>query len=165
MGQISGVIKEKDQAMLYKMFANMDKNKNGELDQKELFSSGALRDDPVVQRILQLFDKNGNGSISYKELVEALTVVLAGSDNTRKVEFAFRFYDFDGDNYVSYNDLVSVTTLMAGNSLNDQQVKELVTRTFQLSACADPRRGFTFQEFVNITTPLKIIDKMTVDFK
>ena len=39
----------------------MDANKNGLIEPDEFFDVPELRDNPIVQRIINVFDKNGNG--------------------------------------------------------------------------------------------------------
>ena len=166
MGQISGgMMMEEEKMRLNKQFLMMDKDGSGELDTEELFAASALRNNPVVKRIIQIFDKNGNGKISISEFTEALTTVLAGSPSQQKITFAFKFYDMDGDGYVSAQDLASVTRMMVGSHLSDDQLSQLVRRTFATSKCADPTRGFTINEFAEVVLALDILNKLSVNFK
>ena len=165
MGSIqSGFIAEQEKARLVKQFMRMDKDGSGELDYQELFTASALRNNPVVQRILDIFDKNKDKKISINEFTDALTVVLSGSSPNEKITFAFRFYDVDGDGFVSQRDLFLVTKLMVGNHLSDEQLNHLVARTFANVPCKDRNRGLDIEEFAQIVMNLQILQKLSVDF-
>lgn len=59
--------------VLYKNFVSMDSNQNGLLDPEEFFDVPELRENPVVQRIINVFDKNQDGKISFYEFVHGLS--------------------------------------------------------------------------------------------
>ena len=47
---------------IYRNFISMDANKNGLIEPDEFFDVPELRDNPIVQRIINVFDKNGDGN-------------------------------------------------------------------------------------------------------
>ena len=58
---------KKELKILYRNFISMDANKNGFIEPEEFFDVPELRDNPIVQRIINVFDKNGDGKISFYE--------------------------------------------------------------------------------------------------
>ena len=53
---------KKELKILYRNFISMDANKNGLIEPDEFFDVPELRDNPIVQRIINVFDKNGDGN-------------------------------------------------------------------------------------------------------
>jgi Ca2+-binding EF-hand superfamily protein len=54
---------------------------------------------------------------------------LYGTDDEKKLEFAFNIYDMDRDGYISNGELFTVLKMMVGNNLTDLQLQQLVDRT------------------------------------
>lgn len=52
--------------------------------------------------------------------------------------------------------------MMVGNNLNDVQLQQLVDRTI-IKADEDFDGKISFQEFVNITKHLDVVDKLTIN--
>jgi serine/threonine-protein phosphatase 2B regulatory subunit len=71
--------------ILYKNFMQMDTNHNGLLDPDEFFDVPELRDNPVVQRIINVFDKNNDGKISFYEFVHGLSALTSSGKNNMKI--------------------------------------------------------------------------------
>ena len=63
--------------ILYKNFMSMDANKNGLVEPDEFFDVPELKDNPIVQRIINVFDKNGDGKISFYEFVWGLSALTS----------------------------------------------------------------------------------------
>lgn len=54
---------------------------------------------------------------------------LYGTDDEKKLKFAFDIYDIDKDGYISNGELFTVLKMMVGNNLTDLQLQQLVDRT------------------------------------
>ena len=54
---------------------------------------------------------------------------LYGTDEERKLQFAFKIYDIDEDGYITNGELFTVLKMMVGNNLTDLQLQQLVDRT------------------------------------
>lgn len=54
---------------------------------------------------------------------------LYGTDEEKKIEFAFKIYDIDEDGYITNGELFTVLKMMVGQNLTDLQLQQLVDRT------------------------------------
>ena len=54
---------------------------------------------------------------------------LYGTDDDKKLKFAFDIYDIDKDGFISNGELFTVLKMMVGNNLTDLQLQQLVDRT------------------------------------
>ena len=54
---------------------------------------------------------------------------LYGTDDDKKLQFAFNIYDIDKDGFISNGELFTVLKMMVGNNLTDLQLQQLVDRT------------------------------------
>lgn len=133
--------------VLLKNFNQLDLDKSGFLEPDELFSIPELKDNPIVQRIVNVFDENGDGFISFYEFVNGLSSLATSASREEKFKFAFRVYDFNGDGYISNGDLFNMIKIMVKDSLPDIHIQQIVDRTMQ-AADKDKDGLLTFDEFV-----------------
>lgn len=54
---------------------------------------------------------------------------MYGTDDEKKLLFAFNIYDVDKDGFISNGELFTVLKMMVGNNLTDLQLQQLVDRT------------------------------------
>jgi serine/threonine-protein phosphatase 2B regulatory subunit len=64
---------KKELKILYKNFVKLDSDGSGNLEPNEFFDVPELKDNPIVQRIVNVFDKNNDGKISFYEFVLGLS--------------------------------------------------------------------------------------------
>lgn len=65
------------------------------------------------------------GKLGYNKGIAA----LYGTDDDKKLKFAFDIYDIDKDGFISNGELFTVLKMMVGNNLTDLQLQQLVDRT------------------------------------
>uniref|UniRef100_A0A914VQT5 EF-hand domain-containing protein n=1 Tax=Plectus sambesii TaxID=2011161 RepID=A0A914VQT5_9BILA len=60
------------------------------------------------QLVFNTFDEDGNGKISFEEFVQALSILLRGT-NEQKLEWVFDLYDMHNRGFITQQDIQSVT--------------------------------------------------------
>ncbi len=71
-------------------------------------------------------------SSSFQKVPDVLNLGIAalyGTDDEKKLQFAFNIYDMDKDGFISNGQLFTVLKMMVGNNLTDLQLQQLVDRT------------------------------------
>jgi len=63
--------------VLYKNFVKLDQDHSGLIEPNEFFDVPELKDNPIVQRIINVFDKNNDGKLSFYEFVSGLSLLTA----------------------------------------------------------------------------------------
>jgi len=145
---------------LEKRFRKLDADSDGSISIQEIFEAiPKLKDNPLVQRVVEVFDADQSGGVDFKEFVLGLAQICAGSgalqhsrENeksndsdddsvdvpcddsspdflTKKLEFMFRIYDLDRDGFISNEELFKVLKMMTGDNLTDVQLQQIVNRT------------------------------------
>jgi len=148
--------------ILYKNYMSMDKNKNGIIEYEEFFDVPELKNNPIVQRLLNVFDKNNDGKISYYEFIWGLSALTSDATIEEKQKIAFDIYDINKDGYISNGDLFKTTKILVGENLNDIQIQQLTDRTI-LRADKDLDGMLSYEEFCNFTKNIKIQDLFSID--
>ena len=74
---------------------------------------------------------------------------MYGTDDEKKLKFAFDIYDIDKDGYISNGELFTVLKMMVGNNLNEVQLQQLVDRTI-IKADEDFDGKISFEEFCKV---------------
>ena len=148
--------------ILYKNYMSMDKNKNGIIEYDEFFDVPELKNNPIVQRLLNVFDKNNDGKISYYEFIWGLSALTSDATIEEKQKIAFDIYDINKDGYISNGDLFKTTKILVGENLNDIQIQQLTDRTI-LRADKDLDGMLSYEEFCNFTKNMKIQDLFSID--
>uniref|UniRef100_A0AAV2JIX9 EF-hand domain-containing protein n=1 Tax=Knipowitschia caucasica TaxID=637954 RepID=A0AAV2JIX9_KNICA len=57
---------------LDKRFKKLDLDESGELSVEEFMSLPELKDNPLLQRVIDLFDQDGNGEVDFREFLEGV---------------------------------------------------------------------------------------------
>ena len=148
--------------ILYKNFISMDANKNGLIEPDEFFDVPELKDNPIVQRIINVFDKNGDGKISFYEFVWGLSALTSDAKLEEKQKIAFQIYDINNDGYLSNGDLFNSLKMLVGENLTDIQIQQLSDRTL-IAADKDLDGKISYEEFCNFTKDIKIQDLFSMD--
>ena len=148
--------------ILYKNYMSMDKNKNGIIEYEEFFDVPELKNNPIVQRLLNVFDKNNDGKISYYEFIWGLSALTSDATIEEKQKIAFDIYDINKDGYILNGDLFKTTKILVGENLNDIQIQQLTDRTI-LRADKDLDGMLSYEEFCNFTKNIKIQDLFSID--
>ena len=153
---------KKELKILYKNFISMDANKNGLIEPDEFFDVPELKDNPIVQRIINVFDKNGDGKISFYEFVWGLSALTSDAKLEEKQKIAFQIYDINNDGYLSNGDLFNSLKMLVGDNLTDIQIQQLSDRTL-IAADKDLDGKISYEEFCNFTKDIKIQDLFSMD--
>jgi len=153
---------KKELKILYKNFISMDANKNGLIEPDEFFDVPELKDNPIVQRIINVFDKNGDGKISFYEFVWGLSALTSDAKLEEKQRIAFQIYDINNDGYLSNGDLFKSLKMLVGENLTDIQIQQLSDRTL-IAADKDLDGKISYEEFCNFTKDIKIQDLFSMD--
>ncbi len=49
-----------------------------------------LRQNPLVQRVIDIFDEDGNGEVDFKEFIQGVSQFSVKGDKLSKLRFAFK---------------------------------------------------------------------------
>ncbi|KAJ6651232.1 hypothetical protein lerEdw1_021170 [Lerista edwardsae] len=100
-----------------------------------------------AERFFALFDSDGSGTISLDELLEALKLLIHGSE-TDKLRFLFQVYDVDGSGAIDPDELRTVLKSCLKEScisLPEEKLDDLTMALFE-SADSDSSGCITFEE-------------------
>lgn len=140
-------LNEHEMQTVFRAFIALDDNQNGMLSKEEILNHCiTLRENPLVDRVLQIFDSDENQEVDFGEFVTHLQIFCDLGQNEKKLAFAFRVYDTNNDGYISNGDLFKILKIMVGENLNDIQIQQLVDRTI-LQADKDKDGKLSFEEF------------------
>uniref|UniRef100_A0A673J320 NADPH oxidase, EF-hand calcium binding domain 5 n=1 Tax=Sinocyclocheilus rhinocerous TaxID=307959 RepID=A0A673J320_9TELE len=126
-----------------------------EIDLDEFKTALKVKESFFAERFFALFDSDGSSSISLDELLEALDLLIHGSE-TDKLRFLFQVYDVDGKVYISGKPLIQLdpdelrTVLKSclresAISLPEEKLDDLTLALFE-SADKDNSGSITFEE-------------------
>jgi serine/threonine-protein phosphatase 2B regulatory subunit len=141
--------------ILYKNFLDLDSDKSGKLEPNEFFDVPELKDNPVVQRVINVFDKNQDGKISFYEFVVGLSTLSDNDKKEEKYKFAFSIYDANNDGFISNGDLFTTLKLLVGDNFDDIQIQQVVDRTILL-VDKDYDGLISYDEFVNFVQNMRV---------
>ncbi|XP_075250695.1 calcineurin subunit B type 1-like [Convolutriloba macropyga] len=147
---------------LGKRFQKLDLDNSGTLSLEEFMSLPELRQNPLVQRVLDIFDSDESGEIDFKEFIEGMSQFSVKGDKTSKLRFAFKIYDIDKDGFISNGELFQVLKIMVGSNLNDVQLQQIVDKTI-FFADTDGDGKINFEEFCAVVGGLDVHKKMVID--
>ena len=130
---------------LGKRFRKLDKDHSGTLSMEEIMSIPGLKENPLVERVIQVFDTDGNKELDFTEFLTGISN-FATEDKSSKLKFIFQFYDINGDGYISNGELFSVLQMMVGDNLNEVQLQQVVDKTIQ-QYDRDGDQKISYEEF------------------
>jgi len=135
---------------LQKRFKKLDKDSNNSLCVEELLALPELKENPLVQRVVQVFDTNNSGELDFTEFVRGLAMFTTKNiDREKKLKFLFNIYDMDSDGYICNSELFEVLKMMVGTNLTEEQLQQIVDKTIlQLDKNHDGM--ISYEEFSDI---------------
>jgi serine/threonine-protein phosphatase 2B regulatory subunit len=148
--------------ILYKNFLDLDSDKSGKIEPNEFFDVPELKDNPVVQRVINVFDKNQDGKISFYEFVMGLSTLADNDKKEEKYKFAFQIYDANNDGFISNGDLWTTLKLFVGDNFDDVQIQQVVDRTMLL-ADKDFDGMISYDEFAKFVENMKVHELFSIN--
>uniref|UniRef100_UPI0037E8CF33 NADPH oxidase 5 isoform X2 n=1 Tax=Semicossyphus pulcher TaxID=241346 RepID=UPI0037E8CF33 len=118
-----------------------------EIDIDEFKTALKVKESFFAERFFALFDSDGSSSISLDELLEALDLLIHGSE-TDKLKFLFQVYDVDGSGSIDPDELRTVLKSClreSAISLPEEKLDDLTLALFE-SADKDNSGAITFEE-------------------
>ncbi|XP_068452623.1 NADPH oxidase 5 [Clinocottus analis] len=118
-----------------------------EIDLNEFKTALKVKESFFAERFFALFDSDGSSSISLDELLEALELLIHGSE-TDKLKFLFQVYDVDGSGSIDPDELRTVLKSClreSAISLPEEKLDDLTLALFE-SADKDNSGSITFEE-------------------
>ncbi|XP_059190334.1 NADPH oxidase 5 [Centropristis striata] len=118
-----------------------------EIDIDEFKTALKVKESFFAERFFALFDSDGSSSISLDELLEALELLIHGSE-TDKLKFLFQVYDVDGSGSIDPDELRTVLKSClreSAISLPEEKLDDLTLALFE-SADKDNSGSITFEE-------------------
>ncbi|XP_019729461.1 NADPH oxidase 5 isoform X2 [Hippocampus comes] len=118
-----------------------------EIDLDEFKTALKVKESFFAERFFALFDSDGSSSISLDELLEALDLLIHGSE-TDKLRFLFQVYDVDGSGSIDPDELRTVLKSClreSAISLPEEKLDDLTLALFE-SADKDNSGAITFEE-------------------
>ncbi|XP_045418126.1 calcineurin subunit B type 2 [Lemur catta] len=146
---------------LSKSFKKLDLDKSGTLSVEEFLSLPELKQNPLVQRVVDIFDTDGNGEVDLQEFIRGTSQFSVKGDEEQKLRFAFSVYDIDKDGYISNGELFQVLKMMVGNNVRDWELQQLVDKTI-IILDRDGDGKISFEEFSAVVRKLEIHKKLVV---
>jgi len=135
---------------LEKRFRKLDSDGNNALSVAEFLQMPELRDNPIVQRVVQVFDADHSGELDFAEFVKGLAMfTMKNVERERKLRFLFDIYDIDGDGLICNSELYKVLKMMVGSNLKEEQLQQIVDKTI-LQLDKDSDGMINYQEFCDI---------------
>jgi len=135
---------------LHKRFRKLDKDSSDTLCVEEFLALPELKENPLVQRVVQVFDADNNGEVNFSEFVSGLAMFTTKNvDKQKKLKFLFNIYDLDRDGLISNSELFQVLKMMVGSNLTETQLQQIVDKTI-LQLDKDQDGMINYQEFCDI---------------
>ena len=75
---------------LGKRFNKLDLDNNGALSVDEFMNLPELKQNPMVQRVIEIFDEDGNGEVDFQEFIQGTSQFSVKSDKESKLKMCFR---------------------------------------------------------------------------
>ena len=133
---------------------------------EEFLALPELKENPLVQRVVQVFDADNNGEVNFSEFVSGLAMFTTKNvDKQKKLKFLFNIYDLDRDGLISNSELfqvqkylgsgplhekfVQVLKMMVGSNMTETQLQQIVDKTI-LQLDKDQDGMINYQEFCDI---------------
>ncbi|XP_060933050.1 NADPH oxidase 5 [Limanda limanda] len=137
---------------------------NKEIDLQEFKTALKVKESFFAERFFALFDSDGSSSISLDELLEALELLIHGSE-TDKLKFLFQVYDVDGSGSIDPDELRTVLKSClreSAISLPEEKLDDLTLALFE-SADKDKSGAITFEELkAELETFPEVMENLTI---
>ncbi|KAM8801520.1 calcineurin subunit B type 2 [Rhynchonycteris naso] len=146
---------------LRKSFKKLDLDSSGALSVDEFMKLPELKENPLVQRVIEIFDTDGNGEVDFEEFIVGTSNFSVRGNREQKLRFAFNVYDIDRDGYISNGELFQVLKMMVGDNLEDWQLQQLVDKTI-ITLDKDGDGKLSFEEFSAVVGNLDFHKKLVV---
>ncbi|XP_028307631.1 NADPH oxidase 5 [Gouania willdenowi] len=144
----------------FEIIAGEDK----EIDLDEFKTALKVKESFFAERFFALFDSDGSCSISLDELLEALDLLIHGSE-TDKLRFLFQVYDVDGSGSIDPDELRTVLKSCLRESaicLPEEKLDALTMALFE-SADRDNSGSITFEELqAELETFPEVMENLTI---
>eukprot|EP00092_Neocalanus_flemingeri_P025305 GFUD01027437.1.p1 GENE.GFUD01027437.1~~GFUD01027437.1.p1 ORF type:complete len:170 (-),score=54.68 GFUD01027437.1:94-603(-) len=147
---------------LSKRFKKLDTDNSGTISVEEFQSLPELKQNPLVQRVIDIFDEDSSGEVDFKEFLQGVSQFSVKGDNEAKLKFAFRVYDLDNDGFISNGELYQVLKMMVGSNLKDTQLQQIVDKSIRL-ADQDEDGKISFKEFAKAVSGTDVTKKMVIE--
>ncbi|XP_029952159.1 LOW QUALITY PROTEIN: NADPH oxidase 5 [Salarias fasciatus] len=135
-----------------------------EIDLDEFKTALKVKESFFAERFFALFDSDGSSSISLEELLEALELLIHGSE-TDKLHFLFQVYDVDGSGSIDPDELRTVLKSClreSAISLPEEKLDDLTLALFE-SADRDRSGAITFEELkAELETFPEVMENLTI---
>lgn len=129
-------------------FEIFDKDKNGNISQKELATvMRNLGQNPTEVELTEMInevDIDGNGTIDFREFLGLMVRKMKDTDIDEELLEAFKVFDRDGNGYITSQELKNVMTNL-GEFLTPDEVEELVKE-----ADLDGDGQINYEEFIKL---------------
>merc|ERR1712183_337286 len=134
---------------------------SGSISVEEFMSLPELKQNPLVQRVIDIFDEDESGEVDFKEFLQGVSQFSVKGDRNAKLKFAFRIYDLDNGGFISNGELFQVLKMMVGSNLKDAQLQQIVDKTI-LMYDKENKNKINFEEFCDVVGNMDIHKKMVL---
>uniref|UniRef100_A0A6G3MIN5 Calcineurin subunit B type 1 (Trinotate prediction) n=1 Tax=Henneguya salminicola TaxID=69463 RepID=A0A6G3MIN5_HENSL len=143
-------------------FSKIDTDQSGSLTKDEILSIPGLKQNPLVDRVLDVFDVDRNGEIDLNEFITGISLFSNKGNAEVKTRFIFDIYDINRDGYITNGELYSVLKSMIGNNLKDAQLQQIVDKTM---ICYDDDNDgrISYDEFKKVVSKMEIYKSMILN--
>uniref|UniRef100_A0AAV2L1C1 Uncharacterized protein n=1 Tax=Knipowitschia caucasica TaxID=637954 RepID=A0AAV2L1C1_KNICA len=135
-----------------------------EIDLDEFKTALKVKESFFAERFFALFDSDGSKTISLNELLEALELLIHGTE-TDKLRFLFQVYDVDGSGSIDPDELRTVLKSClreSAISLPEEKLDDLTLALFE-SADKDNSGAITFEELkAELETFPEVMENLTI---
>ncbi|KAF0985955.1 hypothetical protein HZS_3365 [Henneguya salminicola] len=150
---------------------SIDTDQSGSLTKDEILSIPGLKQNPLVDRVLDVFDVDRNGEIDLNEFITGISLFSNKGNAEVKtrcnyikiiVIVIFDIYDINRDGYITNGELYSVLKSMIGNNLKDAQLQQIVDKTM---ICYDDDNDgrISYDEFKKVVSKMEIYKSMILN--
>ena len=150
---------ENDFEDLLRIFASIDKNRDGKIDFDEFKNSmielskhshssqEKLKNDDYISGLFKLMDIGENNSIDFKEFIMAVKMldrkgVISKKDDLSHIKFAFSVFDLNADNEINFEEFQIILQL-ANPDIGSKKISEMSDKYFD----GNDKKGMKFEEF------------------
>ena len=146
--------KPKDIKKCHKKFGALDKDKKGYVSISDVVSISEIEDNPLRFHIAQymsnnMSNKNNSEEISFDAFIKVIDK-FRNNKTEEQYKLMFELLDFNNDGKISGEDMLINFKLLLGNSLNEEQIMEIVHRTFDEYSSDKDKQFIYYNDFIKI---------------